>query len=91
MKNKLCLKKSMHVLILTCKPQSQHFPHLDGPKLVISPRVIVDYGDKVVANVQLLIAAGGVSHEICRHPRGNVEYHLGDVVMVAVGKVPISP
>ena len=49
-------------------------PYLDRAKGVFSLRVVVDYGDVVVANVQLLVGAVGVGGEGGKES-GHVEYH----------------
>lgn len=78
-------------IALVSAPGIINIANLDGAKLEIRARVVVHYSDKVVADVQLLVAAGRIGHQIRGHSRGNMEDHLGDVIVEAVGKIPVSP
>ena len=53
---------------------SVKFEYLYGPKFIFLVRVIVDNSDEVIANVEFLVATGGISgvggHE-CGHMEDN--------------------
>ena len=74
---------------MTTTQNNLHGGYLDGAKLVLQARVVVDNGDKIVPNVHFLVAAGRVGLQFSGHHGGHVIDNLSDVVMVTVGKLPI--